>query len=161
MLRAAALLHDITKEMSCDEHLSLMQSHGIDIDLYRDQSYKIYHSLTASLIIPEEYCDFADDELIRAVGVHTTGCPDMTISDKLLYLADYIEDTRTFEDCVKLREFFWSGIKRVEDKLEHLDRTLLLSFDMTIRDLIDGNKVISDNTVAARNSLLLSLNKGV
>ena len=160
LLRATALLHDLTKEYTSEEHFRVMRYHGIDTGYYALLSHKIYHSLTASLIIPEQYPEFADDELIRAISVHTTGDADMSLTDKLIYLADYIEDTRTFEDCVKLREYFWSGIERGEDKYKHLDRTLLLSFDMTIRDLIDNNNVISDKTVEARNSLLLSMNKG-
>ena len=158
MLRAAALLHDVTKERTAEEQLEIIRAYGIEVSGVCVRSPKIFHSLTASLIIPEQYPEFAADELIRAVSVHTTGCADMTLSDKLLYLADYIEDTRTHDDCVMLRRFFWEGIERGEDKLLHLDRTLLMSFDMTIRDLIDRGKVLADTTVAARNSLLISLN---
>ena len=161
LLRAAALLHDVTKEYSAEEHFAVMRAHNIDTDYYSRQSKKIYHSLTASLIIPEQYPDFAIDEIIRAVRVHTTGDADMSLTDKLIYLADYIEDTRTFEDCVRLRDYFWDGIACAEDKYRHLDSTLLLSFDMTIRDLLESGSVISDKTTEARNSLLLSMNKGV
>ena len=161
LLRAAALLHDITKEYSADMHLSIMREHGIDTDYYLRQSKKIYHSLTASLIIGQKYPDFADDEIVHAVRVHTTGEADMSIFDKLIYLADYIEATRTFPDCVYLSEYVWNGIADGEDIHLHLDRTMLMSFDLTIRDLIDCGKVISDKTTEARNSLLLSMNKGV
>ena len=160
MLRAAALLHDLTKEYTPEMHLEIMRTHGTDVSHYTWQSKKIYHSLTASLIIGERFPQFACDELLHAVKVHTTGCADMSLADKLLYLADYIEDTRTFEDCVILRRYFWDGIERGEPALLHLDRTMLMSFDMTIKDLIEGGKVISDDTVRARNSVLLTLNKG-
>jgi nicotinate-nucleotide adenylyltransferase len=158
MLRAAALLHDVTKEYDTERHLHIIEKNGLDTSFYKKQSHKIFHSLTASLIIPAEYPEYASDELLHAVKVHTTGCENMTLSDKLLYLADYIEDTRTFEDCVTLRIYFWEGIERGEDKLKHLDKTLLLSLDMTIKDLVECGKVIADCTVNARNSLLLSLN---
>ncbi len=158
MLRAAALLHDITKEYPIDKHLAVMGEYGIDTDAYVSQSHKIYHSLTASLIIAREYPEFASDELVRAVRVHTTGCADMTLTDKLLYLADYIEDTRTFEDCVELRRFFWDSIESGDDKEQTLDRAMLLSFDMTIKDLIRTSGIISQQTVEARNFLLHSQN---
>ncbi len=154
LLRAAALLHDITKEYSSEEHLEVMKSYGIDVSIYERESSKTYHSLTASLLIPDKYADYAEPELLHAVSVHTAGCADMTLSDKLLYLADYIEDTRTFEDCVSLRNFFYEGLVRGEDKLKHLDLTLLLSFDMTLQDLIERGKTIFKSTVEARNSLL-------
>ena len=159
MLRAAALLHDITKEYTAQMQIEVMEKHGIAVSEASLRSPKLFHSLTASLIIPERYPEFASDELVRAVSVHTTGCGSMTLSDKLLYLADYIEDTRTFEDCVALRRFFWNGIDNGEDILLHLDRTMVMSLDMTIRDLLERGKVIADDTLAARNSLILSLIK--
>ena len=70
LLRATALLHDLTKEYTSEEHLRVMGDHGIDTEYYALQSHKIYHSLTASLIIPEQYPDFADGELIQAISVH-------------------------------------------------------------------------------------------
>lgn len=160
LMQSGALLHDITKEYSPERHLGIMEEHGIDTEYYKKQNHKVYHSLTAALIIPQEYEDFADSDLIRAVSVHTTGCADMTLFDKLLYLADYIEDTRTFPDCVALREYFYDGIERGEDKYAHLEKTMLLSFDMTLRDLIECGSVISDKTVEARNSLLYKAKKG-
>ncbi len=160
MMRAAALLHDITKQYTREQHLAIMNTHGIDTDCYSWQSEKIYHSLTASLVIPTEYPEYADAELIHAVSVHTTGCADMSIPDKLLYLADYIEDTRTFEDCLTLRRYFWDGIDTAQDKTVHLDRTMLLSFDMTIRELLGYGSIISDKTTQARNSLILKLKRG-
>ena len=160
MLSAAALLHDVTKEYTAQRQLDIIGSFGLDVEYYSWQSKKIYHSLTASLLIPTEYSEYADPELIHAVSVHTTGCADMNIYDKLLYLADYIEDTRTFDDCVELRRYFWEGIERGEDKHRHLDRTLLLSFDMTMRDLIENGAIISDKTVDARNSLIRQMKRG-
>ncbi len=154
LLQAAALLHDITKEYTPKQHLDIMKEYGVDVSTYKNESSKTYHSLTASLLISDLYPEFADAELIHAVCVHTTGCADMSLSDKIIYLADYIEDTRTFEDCVALRRFFYDGIERGEDKLEHLDLTLLLSFDMTLQDLIERGKTIFKSTIEARNSLI-------
>ena len=160
MLRAAALLHDITKEYTNDRHLALISEYGLDVEYYKAQSPKLYHSATAALIIPDSYPEYADSELIHAVSVHTAGCVGMSISDKLLFLADYIEDTRTFEDCVTLRNFFWERISSGKERLRHLDRTVLLAFDMTLKDLIENNNIISDKTVEARNSLLCKMKKG-
>ncbi len=149
LLQAAALLHDITKEYSTECQLEIMGKYSISREKYENQSPKIYHSLTAALIIPAQYPEFSNAELVHAVCVHTTGERGMSLSDKLLYLADYIEDTRTFEDCIRLREYFYSGIERGEDKIKHLDKTLLLSFDMTLRDLIERNKTKLKDTIDA------------
>ena len=85
----------------------------------------------------------------------------MTLPEQLLYLADYIDESRTFENCVRLRHAFWDA--NPEDlpfdlRLSHLYRILLLSFQMTITDLLAEEALISSETIAARNELLLLLN---
>ncbi len=160
LLRAAALLHDITKEYSNDRQLELIERTGADADYYRTQSHKLYHSQSAVFVISEKYAEWADAELLHAVSVHTAGDGEMSLFDKLLYLADYTEPTRTFEDCVTLRRYLWDGMENADDVFLHLDRTLILSFDLTIRDLIGEGRPISQKTVEARNSLLAKIKEG-
>jgi len=88
------------------------------------------------------------------VRYHTTGRADMTVFEAIVYLADYIEDTRTFADCVTLRRYFYENIARAvttEEKLAVLTDTMILSFDMTIKNLIEENAPIDSDTIAARN----------
>lgn len=84
----------------------------------------------------------------------------MGLCEKLLYLADYIEPTRDWDSCVALRKFFKKELPDIKDdpkKLQrHLDRTMVLSFDLTIAELIGSGAVISLKTAAARNQLLTS-----
>ena len=82
----------------------------------------------------------------------------MTLTEKLLYLADYIDDSRSFESCVILRRYFWGADPErmnKEDRLALLRDTLILSYDMTMQDLLTDGKPISAETVDARNELLL------
>jgi nicotinate-nucleotide adenylyltransferase len=120
------------------------------------------HARTAAALIPEEYPEFAEQEIIDCVRWHTTGRADMTLCEKLIYLADYIDMSRTFEDCVKLREFFMLAEPEKmsrEEKEAHLTRTLVRSFDMTISGLLADGLPISRDTVEARNSLILGSQK--
>ena len=82
----------------------------------------------------------------------------MSIGEKLLYLADFIEPTRTFESCVMLRKFFYDGIA-AGDALVHLEKTLLYSFDMTIKELIAEHNVIMTDTVEARNYICAAVSE--
>ncbi|MBR2024555.1 MAG: hypothetical protein IKA02_01960, partial [Clostridia bacterium] len=71
-----------------------------------------------------------------------------------IYLADYIEETRTFEDCIKLRNYFYDNIKNADtydEKIEVLRKTMVISFDYTIKNLIDEGKRIDKDTINARN----------
>lgn len=158
-LRAAALLHDITKELSTEEHIEILEKHGVEITKSDRLSPKTFHARTAALLIPEQYPSLSSPDIISAVRYHTTGRADMTIMQKLIYLADYIDMSRTFEDCVHLREYFFdfdfdSATER--EKMNHLNDTLILSYDMTIKGLVDGGKIINENTFEARNYLVLN-----
>ena len=159
-LRAAALLHDITKEYDDKVHISILSKPGIEFTREERLAPKTFHARTAALLIPEIYPEFADDDVIAAVRWHTTGRAGMTVAEKILYLADYIDMSRTFEDCVKLREYFFSknlDEMSEEERFRHLDRTLLKSFDMTVSVLLSEGTVINRDTVNARNSLICAL----
>lgn len=153
-LRAAALLHDITKVLSLEKQLQYCENFGI---IHRNSdllSPKIFHAKTASELVKRDYPEFADEEVVSGIRWHTTGHCDMTLFEAIVYLADYIEDTRTFEDCVKLRRFFYDGIAASKDQRDIIKvfyRTMILSFDMTISGLISENAPIDTDTVGARN----------
>lgn len=157
-LRAAALLHDLTKELSTEEQIELCRLHQIPLTEEDLRAPKTLHARTAAALIPSRFPAFADPTVIGAVRWHTVGREGMTLPEQLLYLADYIDDSRTFPNCVGLRRFFWetdpASLSR-EERQRHLERTLLLSFRLTVADLLSEGALISPETVAARNALLL------
>lgn len=157
-LRAAALLHDITKEETLENQLQLCEKFDIILEPTATLAPKTLHARTAAALIPEKFPEFATETVIRAVRWHTTGCDDMQIADKLVYLADYIDDSRKFIDCVRLREIFWGADPVAMDegtRLAHLRDVLILSFDMTIRGLLEDGVPISLYSIMARDQLLL------
>lgn len=157
MLRGAALLHDITKECSMEQQLRLCEKYGVAFCKEDLLSPKIFHAKTAAALIPTKYPNFADEELISCVRWHTTGHRGMTLCEQLIYLADYIDLSRTFEDCVVLRNFFFEvhPEKMTEqERLAHLRDTVILSFDKTVYGLLEEHSVISSDSVDARNDLM-------
>ena len=156
-LRTAGLLHDITKDFSTEKHLELCEEYGFFVDT-DNLVPKLLHSRTG--------CEFAlrifsnnviDDEIYNGILYHTTGRENMSLFEAIIYLADYIEDTRTFEDCVKLRNYFYDNIKNAQtyaEKIDILRKTMVLSFDFTIKNLIDEGKRIDKDTINARNYFL-------
>ncbi len=160
LLQAAALLHDLTKELSREEQLQIYASHGVVPTKEELTSPATLHAVTAALVIPENFPEFAAEELLNAVRYHTTGRSEMTLAEKLIYLADYIEEGRSFEGCVLLRREFFEAdpdAMTAEARLTHLNRVLLHSFELTLADLCAGGHCISLDTVKARNSILYEL----
>lgn len=160
VLAAAALLHDITKELSVEEHIAICEKYGAEYTNDNILAPKTFHAITAAATIPVEFPEFDDREIISAVRYHTTGRADMTLTEKIIYLADYIDDTRTFPDCIALREMFWRpDVWRMSEKerLYHLDKMVHRSFDMTIADISENGGVVHPDTVAAKSYIKKNL----
>ena len=160
-LQIAALLHDITKELSTEEHITLCACHGITLTDTELASPKTLHAKTGAIIAAEEFAAFVDAEIIDAIAKHTTGAKEMSLFAKLLYLADYIEETRTFPDCIRLREMFWGGFDDLPQNKyqERIDRVLLASFEMTTEALLSEGVAIAPETLEAKEALLADINR--
>ena len=161
-LRAAALLHDITKRDDLEKQLQYCSEFGIIYDVSEKSSPKLFHAKTAAALARRDFAEFVDDEIVSGIRWHTTGRAEMTTFESIVYLADYIEKTRTFPDCVELRRYFWDGVASPGvDLAEHLKKTMVKSFDLTIGNLIEENSPIDRDTVAARNRFILELREDV
>lgn len=150
-LVTAAYLHDITKEMPTDMQISLCREYGIALDESTLNSPKTLHSFSAPALIMRDMPELAHPDVITAVTYHTTGRANMGIYEKLLYLADYIEPKRTFDDCIAVRELF---NKNEGDPYKRLDDAILLSLKYTVSDLVSKGRYIHIETIKAYNWLL-------
>ncbi|MCL1828926.1 MAG: nicotinate (nicotinamide) nucleotide adenylyltransferase [Oscillospiraceae bacterium] len=97
----AAILHDITKKLTPEEQVSLCEKYGVSYDDAELRYPKLLHPKTGAALARDLFG--AGDEVCGAVLWHTTGRREMTVLEKILYLADYIEYNRSFEGLDKLR----------------------------------------------------------
>ena len=119
----AAIVHDITKKLSYEEHMALCEKYGIVCDRAQLDNEKLLHAVTGAALAKELFG--VSDAIYNAVRWHTTGKPDMTLLEKIIYLADYIEPTRDFEGVEKLRELAYDDI----------DKALLLGLEMSLNEV--------------------------
>ena len=162
ILRAAALLHDVTKELKRDEQIEMLRVAGEDVTALELASHKTFHARTAVYAILRDYPEFADGELLAAVRYHTTGRADMSICEKIIFLADYIDMSRKFDDCVKLRNYFWDAHPENMSESErerHLLQTILIGLDTTLSSLIEEGAPTDPDSVSARNFIINQLKK--
>ncbi len=157
-LRASALLHDITKKDELEKQLHYCSEFGIIYDIADLGSPKIFHAKTGAALAARDFPEYTDEVILSGVRWHTTGRPGMTLFESLIYLADYVEKTRTFGDCVTLRRYLYGGLSDPSvDRTEHFFRTMVMSFDMTIRQLLEEGSPIDRDTVGARNGFIAAL----
>lgn len=123
----AAILHDITKKMSREEQLLLCGEYGIICDKAQLENEKLLHALTGAALARERFG--VSPQVSDAIRWHTTGKPDMTLLEKIIYLADYIEPNRDFEGVDRLREVCY----------EDIDEAMILGLEMGLEELKRSN----------------------
>lgn len=139
--RRAAILHDCTKYWELPEQLALCEEYGVPLDDLERQSVKMLHSKTAAILAQHQFGEAP--EICRAIARHTTGAPDMTHFDKILYLADYVEPTRDFDGVEELRQLAFSN----------LDKAMILGLQTTIAELEEKKVPVHGNTIKALEQL--------
>lgn len=145
--KTAALLHDCAKYTDEISLLKRISDFDILLDNIMLSNRLLIHGPLGSKIAEIEY-GVIDKEILNAIYYHTIGRMNMTLLDKIIYIADYIEPARSFSKVEKIRTLAF----------EDLDRSILMAMDNTVLYLIQNKKLIHPNTIEARNYLLL---KGV
>lgn len=125
---AAAILHDCTKRLSHKEQLALVRKYGIACDDALLASPKLLHAVTGAAVAREEF--HMPEEICNAIRWHTTGKPEMTLLEKIIYLADYIEPTRDFPGVDTLRKTAY----------DDLDSALDLGLKMSLEEISRGGE---------------------
>lgn len=139
----AGLLHDSAKEISLEKMNQLIDSKGIAFNDLARKSKAILHGPAGSILIEEEYNIF-DEEIQNAIFYHTTGKPDMSVLEKIIFLADYIEPSRDFPGVDELR--------KTAD--QDLNKAVIAAYNSTIKFLLDKNEYIYELTFFGRNYLI-------
>ena len=139
--RRAALLHDCTKKLSLAEQLEVAERFQVPLDEMERREIKLLHAKTGAGIAETVFG--TDEEITNAIRWHTTGRGGMTLLEKIIYLADYIEPTRDFCDLRPLRKLAFAD----------LDRAVLLGLTMAVHDLKKRGMAVHSNSVYARDYL--------
>ncbi|MFD1177705.1 bis(5'-nucleosyl)-tetraphosphatase (symmetrical) YqeK [Paenibacillus puldeungensis] len=138
----AALLHDLAKFWPIDEQEAIIRDNDLNTELLAYDK-QLLHAEVGAFIARWDY-GVGDQEVLDAVRYHTSGRIGMTLLDKIVCLADYIEPGRNFP-----------GVERIRELAEtSLDDALIAGFDSTISFLLEKHKVIFPMTVLARNDLI-------
>ncbi|MBW5444966.1 HD domain-containing protein [Cohnella sp. CFH 77786] len=143
----AALLHDYAKAWPIDRQAMVIRERGLPPELL-DFDKELWHAHVGAWAVREEH-GIDDEEVLDAIRYHTSGRERMTLTDKIVCLADYIEPGRDFP-----------GVNKIRRLAEHsLEEGLVAGFDSTISLLVEKGKRIFPLTVIARNGLIDELKK--
>ena len=119
----AGILHDITKALDGPLQLTLCREYGTILDEFGYKYPKTLHALTGSLVADRIFGE--GEAVVSAICHHTTGKADMSLLEKIIYVADYMEPNRNFPGVEQLRQLAFSDITAalklgLEITLQHL-----------------------------------------
>jgi nicotinate-nucleotide adenylyltransferase len=142
LARKAAILHDCTKYFDLSQQLSTCKKYDILLDDVEKVTLPLLHAKSGAGIarrvfgMPEEVC--------QAICWHTTGKADMTLLEKILYIADYAEPSRKYPWAQELRGLIYTD----------LDAAVLRGLEITIEHTTRQHQPIHYRTLEAREWLL-------
>ena len=119
----AGILHDITKAIDGPLQLTLCEAYGKILSDFSRRYPKTLHALTGSLVAKRIFGE--NEAVVSAIEHHTTGKADMSLLEKIIYVADYMEPNRDFPGVEKLRELAFTD----------MDAALKLGLEMTLEHL--------------------------
>ena len=139
----AGLLHDITKEADAEETFSLADKYSIFMSQLEKDNKKLWHAITGAGYI-KNVLNIEDEEIIDAVRYHTTGRADMSLCEKILFVADFISSDRNY-----------NGVDSMREKAQiSLETAMLEGLEFTITELIEKHAPVHPDTLDAYNDII-------
>lgn len=139
----AGILHDYTKSWPNEKLVEYIKNYNElskDLLLYGE---KLWHGSVSSIVVQEEF-NIDDEDIINSIRYHTSGRVKMSLLEKIICLADYIEPTRKYDGVDYIRLI----------ANENLNKALLAALDGTIIHLINNGEIVYPLTLEARNYLV-------
>ncbi|SHJ49393.1 putative HD superfamily hydrolase of NAD metabolism [Anaerocolumna jejuensis DSM 15929] len=134
----AGLLHDCAKYMTGEEMLTECITNGVPVKQVEMLKPDLLHAKLGAFYAKSVY-NIEDEEILSAITWHTTGRPDMTLLEKIIFVADYMEPNRTSSVIPNL-----DNIRKLS--FENLDKAVYQILGDTIAYLMESGKLIDETT---------------
>lgn len=148
---AAGLLHDCAKNLSEIELLEVCKKNEIKLTKAEKINTSLLHAVVGAYFVKKRY-HIDDEDIISAVRWHTTGKADMTMLEKIVFVADYIEPGRYKSNILKrVRKLAFSDI----------DAAVAMILNSTIEYVADIGDIVDETAVKALEFYSAALPKDV
>lgn len=130
----AGLLHDIAKEYSIEENRNIIIKYKLDEELINNSNKNICHAVIGSVVAKELYK--VNEDICQAIRYHTVGNKNMTLFDKIIFIADKIESGKNYSNIEEERKLAYID----------LDKCLLLCLTNTKEKLESSNRTFNKDS---------------
>ena len=138
------LAHDIAKSFDNKENEKWIKRYDLDEKWLSKENEKLIHAEVGA-VVAKEYFDF-DDEMCNAIKYHTTGREDMSILEKIIYLADATEEGREY--C---------STQYVDIIKNDIDKGMVLISKWGLNHILEKDKIIHLDSIRCYNYYLKPL----
>ncbi|MCK4907174.1 MAG: bis(5'-nucleosyl)-tetraphosphatase (symmetrical) YqeK [Spirochaetes bacterium] len=140
----AGLLHDIAKPMTHEELRGKVKKYHIKVDDIICNSHALLHAPVADALLVNDF-GLKDNEILNSIRFHTTGRKNMSLFEKIIYAADFVDPVRPFPQQ-----------KRALGLMENdFDESLFFMLSYTIKHVIKNRHSLHPDSVEFYNDLLL------
>ena len=144
-VRLAGWLHDVAKTWDDAALLRYAEAHDLPISAAERAVPMLLHGAVGYTLAAEQF-GLDDPQLQSACALHTTGAPDMTTADKIVFLADMIEPSRPDSRV--------GAVRRLAER--DLDAAVLCAVDTVFKHLIRRQRILDERAFELRNQLIAS-----
>lgn len=133
----AGILHDCAKNISDNELLMECERYHIPVSDVENKCIFLLHAKVGAMYAKEKF-GVKDEEIFNAIWNHTTGCPGMSLLEKIIFTADYIEPYR--RPLPRINEIRWKAYN-------DLDQAVYMVLDNTLQYLFNSGTIIDPVTI--------------
>lgn len=145
-VEASAWLHDVAKFFDLSVMIDLTKGKYPEVADKMSQSTAVLHGFAGAEFVRQNYDLFGvdDEEILDGIKYHTIGCENMSTLAKIIYLADTIEEKRSWEGVEKARELAKTD----------LDEAIKFEIEEKLKYLLAKDSIIHPNVIKFRNSII-------
>ena len=136
-MRRAAILHDCTKYLSREEHLAVCDRYEVALDPLERTTDKLLHAKSGAALAQHVFGE--EPDVCQAICYHTTARAGMSLEEKILYTADYMEPNRDFPEVEELRRLAYTD----------LDKAVGMGALLSMREMVQRDRELHRDTQGA------------
>ena len=144
--RLAGILHDIMKDTPPEQQLKILQDSGILLTKTQRHNRKLWHALAGAAYL-QQTLQVKDGDIVEAVRCHTSGKKDMSLLEKVLFVADYISADREYPGVERMRQAAYRS----------LEEAIVEGVLFTVQEMMGQRLPVAAESVEAYNDALLIL----
>ncbi len=141
----AGLLHDVMKNASDEEQLEVIEKAGMSLTPCEMHNKKLWHAVAGTAFM-KTVLNIKDEDIINAVRYHTTARENMSVLEKVIYVADFISADRNYPGVDEVRQA--AG--------ESLEKAMMIGLEFCIHEIVEKKQILHPDSVNAYNEIIIS-----